>query len=271
MVNAKPFNLVFLLGHRSEFLDILVGIPNVVVITDLPADSLPNATVLSSSNPRLDFARVLSQFFNEEQVAATHASAIIHPTVKLGRDVSIGANSILESGVVIGDFSVIGPNVVVRRGTKIGYRSRVKANSVIGEDGFGFEYDETGIPIRIPHLGGVRIGNDVEIGALTVIARGTLDDTVVEDYAKIDDHVFVAHNVKIGESSVVIAGAEISGGVVLGTRVWVGPQATIREQLRVGDDALIGIGSVVVSDIPENVVVAGNPARIMRKRDENRE
>ena len=134
----------------------------------------------------------------------------------------------------------------------------------IGTQGFGFERDEHGVPVRIPHLGEVRLGLDVEIGACTVIARGTIGDTIIGDHVKLDDHVFVAHNVEIGESTLVVAGAVICGSVKIGKRCWIGANSTIKEHVKIGDDAFVGMGAVVLDDVAENAVVVGNPARFLR-------
>ena len=121
--------------------------------------------------------------------------------------------------------------------------------------------DDEGHPVRLGHMGGVVIGSDVEIGSHVSIAQGTIEPTVISDHAKIDDCVFIAHNVHVGKSSFVIAGAEISGSVTIGERVWISPEVTVINKVSIGDDALVGIGAVVVRDVEENTVVAGVPAK----------
>lgn len=118
----------------------------------------------------------------------------------------------LNKGVVVGAETVIENNVVVGAGVEIGARCVVKSGAVIGEDGFGFERDELGRPIRLIHLGSVVIGDDVEIGSLATVCRGTLGNTVIEDFAKIDDHVHIAHNVVVRTAALITACAEVSGG-----------------------------------------------------------
>lgn len=145
-----------------------------------------------------------------------------------------------------------------------GLNSRMKKTAVVGEAGFGFKRDEQGVPVRIPHIGGVSIGENVEIGACSVVARGTVGDTVLGDNVKLDDHVFVAHNVEIGESTLVVAGAVICGSARIGKRCWIGAGALIKEHVTVGDDSLIGMGAVVLQDVPPNSVMVGNPARRLR-------
>ncbi len=137
----------------------------------------------------------------------------------------------------------------------------IKPGAIIGEAGFGFEVDEAGIPQRLMHLGGVVIGEGAEIGSFTTVCRGTLDDTVVEAFAKIDDHVHVAHNVHVGRGAMVIAGAVLCGSARIAAGAYVGASACIRQGLTVGAGAFVGMGAVVIRDVPPGVTVVGNPAR----------
>ncbi len=267
VVSPEPFSITFALAGRLEIGQSLEGAVSVTVITDLEPSLFPDLAVISSNRPRLDFARMLRQFFNENSPVGIHPTAVIDQSVQIGKRVHVGPHAVLDAGVAISDDVSIGANTVIERRTVIGPRTRIGSNSVIGSLGFGFEVDELGVPVRIPHLGAVSIGSDVEIGSSVVIARGTLENTRVFDCAKIDDHVFIAHNVTVGSCCLVIAGAEVSGSVWIGDRSWIGPQATIREQLKIGADSLVGIGAVVVADVPPNTVVAGNPARVMRQKD----
>ena len=113
--------------------------------------------------------------------------------------------------MIIEEGTKINHNVVISDNVKIGKNCYIKSGAILGEDGFGFDFEKDGIPIRIPHIGSVVIGENVEIGSNTVIVRGTLNDTIIEDNVKMDDQVCIAHNCKIGKSSLVIAFAEISG------------------------------------------------------------
>lgn len=164
----------------------------------------------------------------------------------------IGADSLIHNNVVIGD------------GVRVGARCVIKSGAVIGEEGFGFERDELGRPIRLIHLGSVLIGDDVEIGSLTTVCRGTLDDTVIEDFSKIDDHVHIAHNVRVGRSALITACAEVSGGAVIGDEAWLGPNVSVIQKVRIGGKSLVGIGSNVIRDVPLGATVAGNPAKVLK-------
>lgn len=213
-----------------------------------------------SPQPRLDFARLLSRIDERVGFAWSEAPPQIHPSAVIGQHTVIGP------GVRIGAHTVVGHHVVIGAETTLGARCRIKSGAVIGEAGFGFERDDTGAAVRLPHLGRVLVGDDVEIGSLTTVCRGTLGDTVLRSGAKVDDHVHIAHNVEVGEHAFVIACAEISGGARIGPRAWIAPNASVRNQLSIGADAVVGLGAVVVRSVEPGATVAGNPARALAPR-----
>lgn len=178
----------------------------------------------------------------------------IHPT------------AIVENGAKIGKDCYIGPYAIVRSCSTIGDNVRVESGAVIGNDGFGFVRDADGDLIRFPQLGCVDIGDKVEIGANVTIDRGALSNTVIRCDVKINAGVHIAHNVMIGEHTVITANVNVSGSSVIGSNVWIGPGVTVRDHVTIGDNAYIGIGSNVVKDIPANEVWCGNPARKLRER-----
>ncbi|MFB9274558.1 hypothetical protein [Cohnella cellulosilytica] len=259
VVYAKQLSedIVHLLNNRNDLLAIVCR----------EYDGLLRNPHIISLNPRLDFARILKNFFEKDRKVGIESTAIVSKTASIGMGSYIGHYSIIGDGVVIGNCTEIRDHVVIKDNCAIGNQCIIKSNTVIGEEGFGFEFDENGAPIRIPHLGSVRIGDEVEVGALNVIARGTLDDTILSDKVKTDDHVFIAHNVKVGENTVIIAGTEISGSVTIGKNVWIAPQSTIINKVDIGDNSFIGIGSVVIKSVDSDVVVAGFPARKIKDRD----
>lgn len=213
---------------------------------------------IGSTRARLDFAKALTVLERLSGFVWSDREPEIHPTARLGRNVVLGR------GVRIGAGSVIYHNVVIGDEVVIGERCVVKSGAIIGEEGFGFERDGDGKAVRLPHLGTVRLEDDVEIGSLNTVCRGTLADTVLRRGCKTDDHVHIAHNVEVGEGALLTACAEISGGVKIGRRVWLGPNVSIMNQIAIGDDAFLGLGAVVTKSVPEKTVVAGNPARILR-------
>lgn len=234
-----------------------------VLVTPELEGLVPSSSRISVDAPRLAFARVATEFIVPPASYGIASTAVISSDADLGSGVSIGEFTVVGPRCRIGDRSRIGHHVVLNEAVVVGRDTTIKSHAVIGEDGFGFERDGTRI-IRVPHVGGVAIGDRVEVGASTVIARGTFGETTIGDDVKIDDHVFVAHNVKIGQGATVIAGAEISGSVRIGKGVWIGPQACIRDQIRVEPDATIGMGAVVTKGVAPRTTVAGNPARKLR-------
>lgn len=222
-------------------------------------------------DPRLAFARVAQRFFESPVEPRIAATAQVSSAARIGRNVSIGHFSVVDAGVEIGDDTVIAEHVVIRSRTRIGKRCNIRPHAVIGEPGFGFDFDGQ-IPVRIPHFGGVVLGEDVQVGCGATIACGTVEDTVVEDHVKIDNLVLVAHNSKIERGTVVTGGAILCGRAQIGRYSWIGANATIREGgLQVGEGVLVGLGAVVMRPVPSRHVVIGNPAQILRQRRDDEE
>lgn len=214
-------------------------------------------SVIKVSSPRLAFAKVVNEFLVKKIYGEVHRSVIIGENCKIDSSVSIGGNCIIGDNVNIAANTIINHNVVIASNSSIGEGCYIKSGSVIGEDGFGFDFEENGTPIRIPHLGKVIIGNNVEIGAKNTIARGTLDDTIIESNVKIDDQVHIAHNCHIGKNTLITACVEISGSVIIGENCWIAPNATIIQKVTIGDNAVIGIGSLILKDIKPNKKIMG--------------
>jgi len=214
-------------------------------------------------NPRLVFTRILRRFFATAPAAgidptarvgehcAIGAGVAIGPYCVIGRDVVIGARCEIRNHVVLGDRTVLGADCVIR------------SHAVIGEECLGAEIDEEGHPLAVPHVGRVVIGHDVRIGCFSTVSRATLGETRIGDYVQIDDHVHVAHNVTIESDTIVTGGAEISGGVHVGPRVWLGPHCSLIQKIRIGENALIGIGAVVLRDVEPGRVAAAMPASLL--------
>lgn len=217
-------------------------------------------TLIISDNPRLDFCKALNYFINNNELIFTSRESSIHSSSYIAK------TAIIEEGVHIGANSVIEHNVVIHKNSTIGRNCIIRSNSVVGAQGFGFEQDLDGKWIRFPHLGAVDIGDNVEIGALNSVCVGALGNTSINDGVKTDNLVHIAHNCKIGKNSILTACSELSGGVQLGENVWLGPNSTIMEKILVGDNALIGIGSLVRKNVKPNTIVAGSPAKFIRNK-----
>lgn len=251
--------------------DMLDGVRGACIITSVLPDSIEANTFIIVDNPRLAFAKVLAEFFVEKKEAGISQNTVIDPTTKIGKGVIIGNNCTIGRDVVIGDYTEIRNNVIITEGVTIGRHCLIRSNAVIGEEGFAFEYDKNGTPIRVPHLGSVEIGDYVEIGNFTAIARGTLKNTIIHSHVKIDNLVHIAHNCFIGENTLVIACAEVSGSAVVGNNCWLGVGCSTMQKIKIGDNCTIGIGSVVLKDVPAGAVMAGNPAKLLRMKDDDLE
>jgi len=238
--------------------------------------------VLVSHEPYKAFARAVQAFYPvEDLVAGCARSAVIDPNAVVPDDCAIAANVVIEAGARLGARCSVGANTVIGAGVELGDDCRIAANVTlshcligarvvlhpgvrIGQPGFGFAPD-AGAAVKVPQLGRVVIGDDVDIGANTTIDRGSGHDTVVGPGTMIDNLVQIGHNVEIGRGCVLVSQVGISGSVKLGNYVMVGGQAGFAGHLRVGDGAMIGAQSGVVRDIGPGEKVGGYPAVPLRE------
>ena len=198
-----------------------------------------------ADNPYAYFAHV-SQLFNPlvTQAPGVHPSAVVARSARLGERVSIGAGCVVGEDVEIGDDSCLYPRVVIYHGCRIGKRVILHSGVVIGADGFGIA-EEGGRWIKIPQIGAVRIGDDVEIGANTTVDRGAIDDTVIEEGVKLDNQIQVGHNVRIGAHTAIAGCVGIAGSAEIGRHCTIGGAASILGHLRLADHVNISAGTVI--------------------------
>lgn len=240
-------------------------------------DALSTRVLLVAANPYLAFARVLALYSARAyEPRGIDPRAWISPTAEIGKEVTIhpfvyvgdrcriGNRVSLYPGVYVGEDSSIGdesvlyPNVSIYAGTVIGKRVVLHSGVVVGSDGFAYVKDGR-INVKIPQVGKVQIEDDVEIGANTTIDRAALEKTIIRRGVKIDNLVQVAHNVVIGEDSVIVAQVGISGSVKIGKNVALGGQVGIAGHLEIGDNVMIGAQSGVPKDLPPNGAYTGTP------------
>jgi len=221
--------------------------------------------LIVTSNPKYSLARIGNEFFVEKAIPS------IHPTAIVSKDARIGANVYIGPYCVIGDASIgddcfIDSNVRIYDGVIIGARCNVKAGAVLGGSGFGFERDKEGNQFRFPQIGGVVVGDDVEIGANTCIDRGALSDTIIGDHTKINNLCHIAHNNRIGRNVTITGCVNISGSSIVEDNVWIAPNVSLRGFVHLHRGCVVGTGAVVTKDIPENETWVGNPAKKLEKR-----
>lgn len=248
--------------------DILYLLNKYKVFAVLPCGikPFPSCSFVLSDNPRLDMARLINEFFVEKKEPNIAKTAIISDGVLIGENVSIGEYCVLDGNISIGAGTVIGHHVRIIGETTIGNNCHIKSGVSIGEDGFGFERDENDINVHFPQIGTIEIGDNVSIGANSTVERAALGVTRIEDGVAVDDLTQIGHNVTVGKGSTICNGAVLCGGSVIGKRCNIAPNACVRQRLRVGDDSIVGLGAVVVKDVPSNSVFAGNPAKRLEKK-----
>ena len=272
--NAAPDAVAFLANslYRAQ----LEGTRAAAVIV-APRDraACPVASLVHAE-PYLIYARIASSLYPPAAaVAGVHASAVVAASARVAASAQIDAHAVVGGNSTIGEEAVIGPgtvvgaNVTVGRATRIGARVtllddvRIGARCilhpgvVIGADGFGFAPDH-GAWQKIPQVGGVVIGDDVEIGANTTVDRGTIDDTVIEDGVKIDNLVQIAHNVRLGAHTIMAAMSGVAGSTKVGKRCMIGGGVVMVNQLTICDDVTFTFRSIVTRSVDEPGTYSGH-------------
>jgi len=241
--NAGAGEIAFLTSakHKAK----LAATQAAAVIVSAEAEKLTARPRIVCDDPYAYYARV-SQIFNPRtlQEPGVHPSAVVAPGARLGARVSIGPGCVVGAGASIGDDSCLYPRVVVYPGCSIGARCILQAGAVIGSDGFGNARYE-GRWIKIPQLGSVRIGDDVEIGANTTVDRGHLGDTVIEEGARLDNQIQVGHNTRIGAHTAIAGCVGIAGSADIGRHCTIGGAAMIHGHIRIADHVHVSAGTLI--------------------------
>lgn len=219
-------------------------------------------TALLSETPYADYAKALALFYPQTNTGFIHPSAVVEPSAKIGQGTSIGAGCYIGEYVVVGENCIIEANVSLTY-AHVGHKTILHSGCVIGCDGFGFAYDGKQL-IKVPQVGMVKIGNNVEIGACSTVDRGSLEDTVIEDDVKIDNLVQVGHNVKIGQGSQIVAQTGLAGSSKLGKGVVIGGQSGVVGHIEVADGVMIAACSLVTKSLLQKGTYAGLPAIDMK-------
>lgn len=235
-----------------------------------------SGAALLSANPYATYARIATLLYPARKAAAgVHPAASVDPAALVHASAAIGPNAVIEANVEIAAHVVIGPGCVVMAGARIGVDTHLVANVtlcpgvligercilhpgvVVGSDGFGFAPDR-GVWVKIPQVGSVRIGNDVEIGAKSTIDRGAIEDTVIDDGVKLDNQVHIAHNVHVGAHTVMAGQSGIAGSTTVGRRCMIGGQVGIGGQLTICDDVAVTGKSFVSTSIRKPGLYSGS-------------
>lgn len=279
---ARPGDLTFVSGARYlRFLEATQASAAIVG----PGVQTGRIPLIQVEKPEISFWSVLKEV---ETTSISHPPAGIHPTAVIGSHVRLGAKVAIDAHVRIADHCVIGdgvviyagayvgressiggktiiyPNVTIREQITLGARCIIHSGAVIGGDGFGFAPLE-GTLYKIPQVGTVEIGDDVEIGSNSTIDRATFGKTIIGRGTKVDNLVQIGHNVEIGEHVVISGATGISGSVIIGNRVTIGGQVGIGGHIDIGDGAVIAARTGVSKSVPPGAVVSGFPMKEHRK------
>lgn len=275
---AKEGDITFVANLKYNHLVKETNASAIIASKDFTADT--QKPVIHTENPSLAFSKVVSLIFPIEtkHPQGIHPQAVLSKSAKLGKNVAVGAYAVLEDNVGVGDNTIIYggsyiandaiigkdcliyPNVSIRERVKIGNRVIINNGTVIGSDGFGYVTIE-GVHNRIPQVGTVVVEDDVEIGANVAIDRARFDKTVIGKGTKIDNLVHIAHNVIIGENSIIIAQTGISGSSTIGKNVILAGQSGVVGHVSVGDNVVVGAQSGVTKSVPADTTVSGYPAK----------
>ncbi|MFH0918502.1 MAG: UDP-3-O-(3-hydroxymyristoyl)glucosamine N-acyltransferase [Candidatus Omnitrophota bacterium] len=264
---------------NSRYIPLMDKTRAAAIITSADAQETTKPIILTQ-NPSLAFIKIISMFMPDDigHPSGIDYTAVVGKNVALGKNVTIGAYSVIADNVSIGDNTIIYagcyighhskigaqtliyPQVSIRERISIGSRVIIHSGAVIGADGFGF-ITIKGTHHKIPQVGIVEIHDDVEIGANVTVDRARFGKTIIGAGTKIDNQVQIGHNVVIGQNALIVAQVGISGSTALGNNVTIGGQAGLVGHINIGDNAIVTACSGVTKSVPADMMVSGAPAR----------
>ena len=269
---AEITDLSFINGkYANQFVDFIKNTKCKLLILDKKLiegksiDSLPSdITYILSSNAKKDVILFCKEFLGFESKLtenSIHPSAVLAENVQINGFIRIGANVVVEENVILGDNVSIDANTIIKKNTIIGGNVEIGANNTIG--GVGFGYSQNAITKeyeQFPHYGKVILHDNVSIGNNTCIDRGSLSDTVIGEGVKVDNLVHIAHNVQIGNNSLIIANAMVAGSVKIGKNCWIAPSSCIINGISIGNNVTVGLASTILKSVGDDQVMIGSPA-----------
>jgi UDP-3-O-[3-hydroxymyristoyl] glucosamine N-acyltransferase len=276
--NLKSNTICFCLNIEQMVIETLASCESVIIFIPkasvLPDDCYKGNVLIECENPRFEYIKTTRYAFSSEAQTFSRELSFIDPSATVAPTAIVSPFCFVGPNCVIGADCFLAPGVRLIDSVHVGRETRIGSNTVIGGWGFGIERNNGkerevipfgGEPLKMPHFGGVIIGKNCDIGALTTICAGAIEPTLLEDYVMVDDHVHISHNCKLREGSAIVACAEISGSVEIGEETWVGPNSSVMQKISIGSACIIGIGSVVLKSVPCETVIVGNPGRALNK------
>lgn len=259
----EPKTLCFI--DRSPADSVIENLDEVLVITTKELhEKFPGVNAIYTADPRALFIQLID-LLDKEKVCSLFTSEITEQTPRIDPTAIIDSGAILEDGVSVGKGSIVSAGVVLKRGTVIGENCIIRENCTIGCNGIALYKTNSGDTLRFPHLAGVKIGNNVELGAGVVIVRGTLANTVIEENTVIGNLCNIGHGVKISQKVWMSVGTLVGGNCIIGMGTTIGLGVRLRDNLKIGENISIGMGSVVTKSFQSHVSLFGMPAKILKK------
>ncbi len=271
---APPDSLCFLANPKYK-VHLAHTRATAVVLDAGSADACP-VPVLIAKNPYLTYARIAARLHPAPSMPpGIHATAVVDASAQIDPSAHVAAHAVIGAGSTVGARAIVGPgcvlgtqvsvgadtrliaNVTLCDGTTLGERCIINPGAVIGSEGFGFAPDPASGWVKVPQIGAVRIGNDVEIGASTTIDRGAIGDTVIEDGVKLDNQIQIAHNVRIGAHTAMAAFVGVSGSTTIGSHCMIAGQVGIAGHLSICDNVVVTGKSMVSASIRKPGVYSG--------------
>ena len=265
----KDHAVMFVTREYMRYVNALEVCTNCLVFwpeeAEVPAGINERHAVAACADPRTEYCRFYRDngitYYPETEEYNLVNGAFISPKAVIGSGCRIFPGAYIGGDVRLGDHVYVGGGARLVGRIKVGNHVVIRENAVIGADGLSTNRDEEGRAVTMPQFGGVVIEDDVQIGALTVVARGAIDDTVIKRGSKIDNSCFISHNVMLGEDTFVVGESIVFGSATTGKQAYISGNCCVRDGVSVGEKALVGMGAVVVKPVPDGAVVKGNPAR----------
>lgn len=251
---------------RYKFLASL-DVSSALMICTSSEFSFDNISTIISNNPRVTYAKIVNELFSYDR---DFFIGSIDP-INIPKSTSVFPGTFIHHTSSIGKNTVIYPNVSIGPNCQIGDNVIIKPSSVIGFSGFGTIKDKKKLNHHLPHVGGVVVEDDVEIGSLTTVCAGTINPTIIGQNVKIDDHVHIGHNAIVKKGSIITACAIVAGSVHVSENSWIGLNVTTKEGIELGKDSLLGMGAVVLKNVDQGATMIGNPAKPLIKKPKSEE
>ena len=267
--NPKDNSVMFVTCKFMNRWEALLSVKECIVIwpegEDVPEELLKRHVIIYSPEPRFGFAK----FFHDNGITYNEdvkefdvvGGAYICRGAVYGKGCRIFPGAYIDSEVSIGDNCYIGSGVRIIGRVRIGNDCIIRENTVIGSDGLTTRRNEDGKVYTIPQFGGVVIGDNVQIGANSVVCKGAIDDTVIRDGSRIDNCCFISHNVTVGEDSLIVGETLMMGSSSTGKGAYISGNVVVRDGVSLGERSFAGMGAVITKDVPADAVVKGNPAK----------